>query len=95
MEGGGLCSTKIELEPGEAEDGDLMTDAIINYSKYLIMVLHDAVSCTHSRTHRERTTVASSCVSIIVCRHNEHKRQNCCLAVGSFHPPVEFPSMSV
>lgn len=62
VEGGGLCSTKIELEPGEAEDGDLMTDAIINYSKYQIMVLHDAVACAH--THRK------GCCCFIVCQHH-------------------------
>lgn len=59
---GGFSALKIEPPPGGTGDGDLMSNAIINYSKHLIMGgLHDTVAQTHARTHAhmKRATVAS------------------------------------
>lgn len=52
---GGFCCIKIEPEPVGAEDWGLMRGAIINYSKHLIMVSHDAVVQTHTCARRHNT----------------------------------------
>ena len=55
---GGFWCIKIEPEPGGAGDWDLMRDAIINYSKHLIMVSRNTVAQTYTCTHTARETHA-------------------------------------